>query len=52
MAYCDGHVESLKFEDVFFDETARAYRRWDRDHLTPWDYLKQRYEQTANQGRP
>jgi prepilin-type N-terminal cleavage/methylation domain-containing protein/prepilin-type processing-associated H-X9-DG protein len=31
LVFCDGHVEAPKLETVFFDESARARRRWNRD---------------------
>jgi prepilin-type N-terminal cleavage/methylation domain-containing protein/prepilin-type processing-associated H-X9-DG protein len=30
--FCDGHVETLKFETFFFDRSDAALRRWNRDN--------------------
>lgn len=31
-AFCDGHVEGMKFQPLFFDESDEALRRWNNDH--------------------
>lgn len=39
-AFCDGHVEAIKIEALFFDETDTSLRRWNRDnepHRVLWD---------------
>jgi prepilin-type processing-associated H-X9-DG protein/prepilin-type N-terminal cleavage/methylation domain-containing protein len=30
--FCDGHVETIKFEPLFFDRSDAALRRWNRDN--------------------
>jgi prepilin-type processing-associated H-X9-DG protein len=30
--FCDGHVETMKFEPFFFDRSDAALRRWNRDN--------------------
>jgi prepilin-type N-terminal cleavage/methylation domain-containing protein/prepilin-type processing-associated H-X9-DG protein len=32
MAFCDSHVEAVKLETLFFDETDQALKRWHRDN--------------------
>jgi len=32
VVFCDGHVEDMKLERVFFDRTDPALRRWNRDN--------------------
>jgi len=31
-AFCDGHVEGLKVQALYFDTTDEALRRWNRDN--------------------
>lgn len=38
--YCDAHVEAIKLEKLFFEETDAALRRWNRDHEPHWELLK------------
>lgn len=32
IAFCDGHVETLTFQKLFFDRDDASLRRWNRDH--------------------
>jgi prepilin-type N-terminal cleavage/methylation domain-containing protein/prepilin-type processing-associated H-X9-DG protein len=32
VAFCDGHVEGLKFRELFFDRDDASLRRWNRDN--------------------
>jgi prepilin-type processing-associated H-X9-DG protein len=32
LGFCDGHVQALRLETVFFDESDSARQRWNRDH--------------------
>jgi prepilin-type processing-associated H-X9-DG protein/prepilin-type N-terminal cleavage/methylation domain-containing protein len=33
VAFCDGHVESVKLESLFSDTSEEALRRWNKDYL-------------------
>ena len=32
VTFCDGHVEAFKVHALYFEETAEAYKRWNRDN--------------------
>jgi prepilin-type processing-associated H-X9-DG protein len=32
VAFCDSHVEGIKFQPLFFDESDEALKRWNNDH--------------------
>ena len=32
VTFCDGHVEAMKVQTLFFEETDEAYKRWNRDN--------------------
>jgi prepilin-type processing-associated H-X9-DG protein/prepilin-type N-terminal cleavage/methylation domain-containing protein len=39
VAFCDGHVEAIPFQSLFFDKTDAALSRWSRDHQPHPEYL-------------
>lgn len=40
VGFCDGHVEGMKFQPLFFDKTDAALSRWNIDHEPHRELLK------------